>query len=194
MKKLLRSILSITIIWFIWYSFCLWNLFWDGRTSTTSDFPYQDHNVDKLDCGDDYTNLWDCTSIKEDTSGDDTIIRRLLAQFWLDYSKDRDLKFIDYLKAVMNMALWLLSMIALVMTIYTFYMMFFSENSAGIKKAKWNLIGIFIALGIIWLAWLIVSFIFWRYESNWKDKESIIPEQKITYNVNSLDNQIYLPI
>jgi ABC-type lipoprotein release transport system permease subunit len=53
-----------------------------------------------------------------------------LEVFGLDYSTDRerDLKFIDYAKAIMNMALALVAFIALVMTIYTFYMVIFSEN------------------------------------------------------------------
>jgi hypothetical protein len=65
------------------------------------------------------------------------------------------------------------------MTIYTFYMILFSENEAGIKKAKWSLLGIFIALGIIWLAWLIVSFIFWWYQANWKAHETEIESWKV---------------
>jgi NADH:ubiquinone oxidoreductase subunit 6 (subunit J) len=69
------------------------------------------------------------------------------------------------------MALALVAFIALVMTIYTFYMVIFSENDEWIKKAKWNLVGIFIALAVIWLAWLIVSVIFWWYEDNWESRE-----------------------
>jgi 4-amino-4-deoxy-L-arabinose transferase-like glycosyltransferase len=96
------------------------------------------------------------------------------------------------------MALGLISLIALIMTIYTFYLMFFTENEAWIKKAKWNLIGIFIALAIIWLAWLIVSFIFWRYQSNWKDNEQDIGTNTQWQTTMSRDktnkNQIYLTI
>ena len=177
----------------IWYSLCLAKLFWDGKTETEYSFPYDNRKVDYITCSGS-TDLWNCTSIKpDDIEGNDTIIIKLLRQFWLDDSVDRDLKFIDYVRAILNMALWLLSMVALIMTIYTFYMMFFSENEAGIKKAKWNLIGICIALGIIWLAWLFVSFVFWRYEDRRKSNEPYIPEQTITCNVNYVNNQIYLP-
>ena len=106
-------------------------------------------------------NPWDLVDRWENS-----IIIRLLEVFWLDSNTDNDLKFIDYAKSIVNMALGLISIIALITSIYTFYMMFFTENEAWIKKAKWNMIGIFIALGIIWLAWIIVSFIFWRYKSN----------------------------
>lgn len=90
-------------------------------------------------------------------------------------------KFILYVKTIINIALWLLSFIALWMTIYTFYMMFFSDNEAGQKKAKWTLIWIFIAIAMIWIAWLIVSFIFWWYESNWKDATGM-GYKNISYN------------
>jgi cytochrome b561 len=93
------------------------------------------------------------------------------------------------------MALWLVAFIALVMTIYTFYMVMFSGSEDWIKKAKWNLVGIFIALGIIWLAWLIVSFIFWRYQSNWQSQQEKIERWEITMSIEKHEsNQIYLTI
>ncbi len=149
-------------------SFCfwwLWGLWW---SNTDTSFPYWSEETEVLKC-DNSTDLWNCTSINEDKDGwKQTIIRRLLEVFWLDTSHERDLKFIDYAKVIVNMALKLIAFIALIMTIYTFCMVMFSGNEEGIKKAKWNLVGIFIALGIIWLAWLVVSFIFWWYQGNWK--------------------------
>ena len=166
------------LIWFFW-SFCLWQDGWSNSV-LNEDFPYKNENVDKLKCDND-TDLWNCTSVKEDKDGwNNTIIRRLLWVYGLDTEKERDLKFIDYARAILNMALGLIAFIALVMTIYTFYMILFSENEAWIKKAKWNLVGIFIALGIIWLAWIITSFIFRRYQSNWKSKEMQIQSWDIT--------------
>ena len=166
LNKFKTVILSISIIvWFAW-SFSLW-LNWN-YWYLDDKFPYEDE--EKLVCNKSSTELWECTSVREK---DDTIIVRLLEVFGLDYSTDRerDLKFIDYAKAIMNMALALVAFIALVMTIYTFYMVIFSENDEWIKKAKWNLVGIFIALAVIWLAWLIVSVIFWWYEDNWESRE-----------------------
>jgi len=187
MDKLLKSLLTLTIISFIWSSLCLAKLFWNWETETVSSFPYPDPEASYIDC-EDSTDLWNCTSIKsEKNNGKDTIIIKLLWQFWLDTSWDRDLKLIDYVRAILNMALWLLSMVALIMTIYTFYMMFFSENEAWIKKAKWNLIWIFIALGIIWLAWLFVSFVFWRYKDRWVNNQDNISEETITYTNNVIN-------
>ncbi|MBQ5944859.1 hypothetical protein IJL65_00145 [bacterium] len=56
--------------------------------------------------------------------------------FNINIDKNSDHKFLDYVKAILNIALGLVSMIALVMTIYTFYLMFFTDNEAGVKKAK----------------------------------------------------------
>ena len=140
----------------------------------------------------DSTNLWDLVSVKEN---DNSIIIKLLWVFWLDTNRNNDHKFLDYARAIINMALGLVAFIALIMSIYTFYMMFFSENEAGIKKAKWNLIGIFIALAIIWLSWLIVSFIFRWYENSWYNRQDEIKEAAITLMVNQeLSNQIYLNV
>ncbi len=170
-KKFIKySLLTTFIIWFF-SSICFW-----GDSSFDFKFPYESEEISDnvINC-DWKTDLWNCTSIKEDERwSSDTILRRLLWVFGLKQDKNDDLKFIDYARAILNMALGLVALIALIMTIYTFYMMFFSENEAGAKKAKWNLVGIFIALGIIWLAWLIVSFIFWRYQANWKQHENDI--------------------
>lgn len=140
----------------------------------------------------DKTNLWDNVSIKESNN---SIINRLLKEFWLG-NIDWDHKFLSYARAIINMALWLVAFIALIMTLYTFYTMFFSENETWIKKAKWNLIGIFIALAVLWLAWIIVSFIFRRYQSNWKDNEENILTKNVIYlnYTDTIDNQIYLTI
>ena len=167
------------IIWFIW-SFCLWLETEDNKRDyweLTTSFPFWNSNINNLEC-EDNTDLWNCTSIKEDEKAwDDTIIRRLLWVFGLKNDKRNDLKFIDYAKAIINMALWLISFIALVMSIYTFYLMIFSEDDKGIEKAKKNLIWIFIALCIIWLARLIVSIIFWRYQKHRQNQEEIIPDR-----------------
>lgn len=169
MKKTLAYMMSIWIIMGLvgFFGICRWQRVSFGGNQLSPDMTYLDRSyVDTTDP--DTTDLWDHVSVKEK---DSTIIVRLLWVFWLDTDTNRDLKFLDYARAIINMALWLVAFIALIMTLYTFYMMFFSENEAWIKKAKWNLIGIFIALAILWLAWLIVSFIFWWYQSNWQNNE-----------------------
>ena len=159
--KITKYLMIMSSFLLIWSSICLWQYLDDYK------FPFQN----PTDISQDNTKLWDHVDIKDEGS----LINRLLVQFWLNTANlEWDHKFINYAKAIMNIALWLLSMIALIMTIYTFYMMFFSDNEAWIKKAKWNLIGIFIALAIIGVSRLIVSLIFRWYQSNWKAKEQEI--------------------
>ena len=112
----------------------------------------------------------------------------------MDIDETSEHKFLNYVKAILNVALGLLSMVALIMTIYTFYLMFFTENEAWSKKAKWNLVGIFIALAIIWLAWLIVSFIFRWYKEQRQDRNEEIEKWNITMINYETDNQIYLTV
>lgn len=180
MSKIKTYIICIPIIiWFIW-SFCFW-LKWE-RGKLEEDFPYTSNKVTPLNC-DENTNLWDCTSVKED---DDTIIIRLLEVFWLNTDMDRDHKFIDYAKAILNLALSLIAFIALIISIYTFYLMIFSDNDKNIENAKKNLTGIFIALWVIWLARLIVSVIFRRYQKHRLGQQENLP----TINAGIIERNI----
>lgn len=191
-KKISRFTIFTLLASILFNSFCLWQ--WKIGL-LESDFPYGNEAVDSLTC-DENTDLWNCTSVKEDKEKwwEQTIIRRLLGVFGLDTDTNKDLKFMDYAKAILNMALSLTSFIALVILIYTCYMAIFSGNDEMIKKAKWKLVGIFIALVVIWLAWLIVSFIFRLYQSLWKDKENEIPNMNVSILNNQIDNQIYFTI
>lgn len=190
MKKIIACVLSI--VWFIWSIWiCQRQPIFSSEKWLSVENPYTtDHTEEPT------TDIWSQVSIKEN---DKTIIVRLLKVFWLDYSTEKanDHKFLNYVRAIINIALWLVAFIALIITIYTFYMMFFTENEAWIKKAKWNMVGIFIALLILWLAWIIVSFIFRWYQSNWKEKEDIFNGNWTTsfnYSNNINNNQIYLTI
>ena len=52
------------------------------------------------------------------------------------------------------------------MIIYSFYLMFFQEDSKGMEQVKKNLTGVAIALVILGFSWIIVSFIFNFYQEN----------------------------
>lgn len=123
--------------------------------------------------------------VQQDTS----ILNKLYQVFWLDVVNKYPWapKFLLYIKRIINLALWLLSFVCLIMLIYTFYMMFFTGNEEWTKKAKWNLIGIFIALAVIWLSRLIVSFIFRWYQT---ERQWV----QLTYNISivtELNNYFY---
>lgn len=177
----------------------LWSVWqWLWMNDLDSSFPYRDPKVTSRIVCDWYTDLWNCVSIKEDEKRwwEDTILRQLLRVFGLDTSKGKDLKFLDYAKAIMNMLLWLIAFIALMVTLYTFYMILFSDNEAWIKKAKQTLVGILVALGIIGLAWIIVSFIFRWYQYNWKHRESAIESGNVAMAASETHDgyKIYLTI
>ena len=159
-KNLGRCLFGLSMIVLFSGIQCFALPWWNFDDKNPYEFPYENYDINNEPT----TDLPNITVIQDD----DSIINRLLDVFWLgDIQWEH--KFIAYVRGILNIALWLLSMIALIMTIYTFYMMFFTENEAWAKKAKWNLIGIFIALGIIWLSWLIVSFIFRWYQSQWQN-------------------------
>ncbi|MEI7562239.1 MAG: pilin [bacterium] len=67
---------------------------------------------------------------------------------------------INYVKWILNMVLGLVSFVALVLVIFAFYLIFFSKDEEGVKKAKKILTGVAIALAIMGLAWFIVSYFF----------------------------------
>ena len=195
MKKITKSIFGVSIILFMWLSLCHWAPFWVSEQNPDATFPFKSE-AGWDQCKNGNTDLWNCVSVNE---SNETIIKKLLRDvFKIDVDENSEHKFLDYVKAILNVALGLLSMVAVIMTIYTFYLMFFTENEAWAKKAKWNLVGIFIALAIIGLAWLIVSFIFWWYQEQWQKRNEEIEKWNITmvnYEIdNRLDNQIYLAI
>lgn len=157
-RKYMKYIMSALIMFWL-----VWSLCNAGPTSVSlkEEFPFQ-WPQDSVSCNS--TNLSDCVDINEDSS----VLGWLLGIFWLKWwAFEWDHKFLTYVRAILNLAVSLISVVALIMTIYTFYMIFFSDNEAWIKKAKWNLVWIFIALAVIWLAWLIVSVIFWWYQKHW---------------------------
>lgn len=67
---------------------------------------------------------------------------------------------IAYIKTIVNWLLWLVSFIALVVTIFAFYQIFFDKGEEGVAKAKKMMIGIMVALAIMWISRYIVSYFY----------------------------------
>ncbi len=76
---------------------------------------------------------------------------------------DQEKPAIAYISMIINMLLWLTSLISLILLIFAFYLIFFQKGEEGVKKAKKILVGIAIALIIMWLSRLIVNFFFEVY-------------------------------
>ena len=81
-------------------------------------------------------------------------------------------KALIYAKFIINLLLWLVSFLALVIIIYSFYIMFFTEDSKGVEKVKKSLTGVAIALIILGLSRVIISFIFDFYQKKLLNPET----------------------
>jgi len=102
--------------------------------------------------------------IKPDTQQSTSILKRLTDFFRLSGTSydnpNSTSKATDYVKWILNILLGLVSFLSLVMIIYAFYLIFFSKDEEAVGKAKKILIGVGIALAIMWLSWFIASFFF----------------------------------
>lgn len=150
--NLFKKIILISLV-SIWLS-----SFWIAQ-----DF-YYDYNTNS-------TAIWNETEIwniiqTDVINNNESVLNQLLDLFQLS-NKDRyqngwgTSKAIYYAKMIVNLLLSFVSLIALVMLIFAFYLMFFSTQESGMTKAKQMLKWIAIAITIMWLSWFIISFIFW---------------------------------
>lgn len=71
----------------------------------------------------------------------------------------------EYVKSLLNMALGFVSFISLILVIFAFYLILFDKGEEGVKKAKKILIGVAIAIALMGLSWIIVSFFFSLYST-----------------------------
>lgn len=176
-KLILFSIITITTFICAW--FCS-----EFTTSTTSItyFPFSGTDVPGGLTGIDVDFTPMITdSMQEDTDG---IVRKLLNLFMPNstiYGSEDSPSFLFYLKTIVNLLLSFVSLIALILILYAFYMIFFKKDEAGITTAKQIIKGVVIALFVIWLSRIIVSFLF-RFE-----KENT---QNVWYNDTQIESLI----
>ncbi len=102
--------------------------------------------------------------IVPDTQNKTSLLQRLTDFFRLsDTSYNADgstAKATNYVKWILNILLGFVSFLSLVMIIFAFYLIFFSKWEDGVAKARKILIGVAIALAVMWLSWFIASFFF----------------------------------
>ena len=157
MKKILFSLLLI--IWFTWF-FVKWEDFYYDVNKDWS--VVKDFDNESLD-------IWNVIN-EEAVQPDNSLLQRLLSVFKLKwsnwYNNNGDLKAFAYVKMIVNFLLALVSLIALILTIYGFYLMFFSGQDEWLKKAKKILTWVAIAMAIMWLSRFIISFLFYVYNIN----------------------------
>lgn len=155
MKKRFLKILSLFLLG--WFMITNIGVFW------ANDFPYEISDTTN-EWSTDFANMVNRDAIQNT----DWALTQLLEVFQLSnqdwYGTDNQ-KALNYIKWILNMALSLTSLIALLLLVYVFYMMFFSEHEEGLKKAKAYLKWIAIALAILWLSWVIISYILYIQQS-----------------------------
>ncbi len=71
----------------------------------------------------------------------------------------------NYIKWLLNIALGLVSFLAFVMVLFSFYLIFFGKGDEALTKARKILIGVAIALAIMGISWFIVSYFFDLYKT-----------------------------
>ena len=166
MKLFLQKKLSTYIFSILGVLFALWTIIPAVSVGQFADepFPYQ---IQGQDYSNDTTSEENMTNlatdvIKTDTNESTSILQRLTDFFRLSgtsYDTGTS-KATNYVKRILNILLGFVSFLSLVMIIFAFYLIFFSKGEEGAAKAKKILIGVGIALAIMWLSWFIASFFF----------------------------------
>lgn len=126
-------------------------------------FPYDLDSQTPLTSVDEPTDI--SQVLQDDALTPTTSIMTRLTNFfrvsWTEYNLDNTgSPLLAYVKWVLNMVLALVSFVALILIIFAFYLIFFGKEEESFKKARKILMGVAIALGIMGLSWLIVSFFF----------------------------------
>lgn len=133
-----------------------------------AEFPYEIQWQENVYQEDAETNL--ATIIKADTKESTSLLQRLTDFFRLSGTSynpggTTTSTATNYVKRILNIMLGLVSFLSLVMVIFAFYLIFFSKWDEAVGKAKKILIGVGIALAIMWLSRFIASFFFDIYQT-----------------------------
>lgn len=106
---------------------------------------------------------WQAVTFTEDDTGVFVRIMQLFGVYsFTNNGSDSD-SAVNYIQYIINMLLGLAAFIALIMLIYGFYLMFFSKQEEWFEKAKKIIIWVIVALFVMGLAWIIISFLFYVY-------------------------------
>ena len=157
MKNVKKLIISIWILMGI----CLLPNVTHAQVSLSQQFPYEWIEIAPWTVDTSFSNI-----LSEWIDDSENWIKRLLQLFMPNsamYDNWAWPSLLFYLKTVVNLLLSFVSLIALILVIYAFYMIFFKKDEAGITTAKQVIKWVVIALFVIWLSRIVVSFLF-RFE------------------------------
>ncbi len=159
-RKYLYTLIALIGLFFVWG---IANIYGQGNEwfYYWTEFEWEELNQEQKT---DLAKVLKNDSINTD---DDSLLYKIRKYFRLTGSEtyDQDKPATGYITMIMNMALWLTSFISLILIIFAFYLMFFQKQEEGFAKAKKILIGVAIALVIMGLSWVLVSFFFEIYSS-----------------------------
>ncbi len=162
---IMNTSLSKKIWYFLWIAFLVATMFPSvalGQLSAAdSVFPYTIQGQE-YDPSEATTTEIASELIAPDTQDDAGLLKTLSRYFRVTDTAydDVDTPATNYVKWLLNILLGLVSFLALVMVIFAFYLIFFSKWEEALTKARKILIGVAIALAIMWLSWFITSFFF----------------------------------
>lgn len=104
------------------------------------------------------------TVIIEEQGQNDSFWESILQVFWFNFGQQWGGSTADtifsYVQGIANIALGLLAFVSLIILIYNFAMIFVSKEKEGVENAQKVVTRVLYVLMIIWLSWMIVSFIF----------------------------------
>lgn len=96
----------------------------------------------------------------------DSVLNKILRVFNLDqFTTLSDSSALEFIKYILNIALGLVSFIAVVVIIYGFVKIIFAKDDEGLTEARKTVQGAAIAIAIIAVSRFVVSFLFSLYES-----------------------------
>lgn len=151
MLKRIVLLISFLVLWaWVCLSQNFWNEIWnDNRFS----FPYDEQPVDATDS----TDISTITK-QQVVQPRQSLIWQLMNAFNINYSTNTKWEF--YVKKVVNYFLAIVSVVALVVLIYGFYMVFLWNSEENLKKARKYIFLAATSLFIMWVSWFIISWIF----------------------------------
>lgn len=127
------------------------------QTYAAEPFPYTDNN---------YTAgaTTNAGQVLQQTNQWGSILENMLDLFGINYADPSgEGKAIVYVQVIINYVLSLLGLVALVLIVYSFYMIFFGKSDDAIANARKTIIWAAIALFVIGLSAYIVNFTFYVY-------------------------------
>lgn len=126
-------------------------------------FYFTDRDYTALPANEWSTYIW--WIIKSGTVTNDSLTVRLIQRFYdSNFDPQNTQPAIYYIKFLIDVALSFVAFIALCFLIYYLYIIFFSDRDEWITNARWYALNAFIAILLIGLSWMIVSFAFYIYE------------------------------